>query len=181
MKATSLNVRFPEGLKNELESYSNLHYLSMSDTVRKAIEEHIKKEKNKEVQLHDISLGDINISTSDIEILRSLTFTEFIFWLYYKREDPEKTEIDELFIQFIDLIDRMSKSIIFTEAIMTEFNKVKLELEKVLYDDGIKNRNTYYFLFSQIDQPGSFDYDELAYFMYGIRYDDENEEIIHID
>ena len=127
------------------------------------------------LKIADIDNKTITVDESQLEVIQTLGFTELIFWLYQKRIDPGIIEIEELYIQFIDLISEFEQYPIFKPKVLHELAKVSKELEEILYGDMPRFD---YFEFPQ-DGPNGFDYGVLADFMYTIRYDNNN-KVIHV-
>lgn len=166
MKETIISIRVSEELKNELETISISKSTSVSKLVRDSLlfytsnaePEHTNPKCNKD----------------EIDILKSLGFTEFIYWICDKQRDPEINEIDELYTQFINLIDEMAQYPLFQGEIMIEFQKIKLELNEYLKKD------THFKVQFSFPEPNGFNYEILNSFMHTIRYDRSNNRILHL-
>ncbi|WP_458627992.1 ribbon-helix-helix protein, CopG family [Winogradskyella sp. PC D3.3] len=169
MKNIILNIRVSESTKDDLDLLSCTLDKSISSLIRNAINDFIDK------TIEQYSNKESICTIKDYELLQSLGFTEFIFWLYEKRRTPYFYEINELYSQFIELINNLETHPLFTSEIMDEFKKVKLELEAYLNTDKYITDLQF-----PLDNENCFNYDKLAYFMYSIRYTEENKKIIHI-
>tara|TARA_R110002072_G_scaffold7503_2_gene40613 strand:- start:368269 stop:368778 length:510 start_codon:yes stop_codon:yes gene_type:complete len=168
MKNTTINLRIDPFTKDQLEVLSEKKNVTVSSVIREAVNQFLDNEITLEPELVKTKEG--------LHIVRSIGFSEFVFWLYHKAFDPFESEIKELYQQFIDLIDECKKYPIFNPELIVEFEKVSRELKKVLYDDSY---NKAYFEFSGRTE-NSFDYQVLANFMQTIRYDSDNNKVIHI-
>lgn len=160
MNNSIINLRISESLKEDLQILAYTEDKSLSSIARESFNYYLDNSINKD---------------EHIELIQTLGFAELIFWLYDKRSNPHFYEIDELYIQFIELIDSMEQNPLFDNDIMTEFRKVRLELYNYL--NGSEYMDTLEFPLNNQD---SFNYNKLAWFMYGLRYDENNNKVIHI-
>jgi predicted DNA-binding protein len=168
MKTSIINTRISSSLKEELEILSQFLSIPISNIVREALENHLTNS----IDNHKNDLIIEGLNSADIELLQSLSFTELIFWLYDKKRDPAICEIIEFYEGFIKLIEEINQHPLFTDEILIEFNKVLFELNHVL--------NEWSGLLCGFKFPESFDYLKLSNFIHAIRYDDENNKVIHI-
>lgn len=170
MKTSILNIRINERIKEELELIGLTRNQSVSELVRESLNTFIEN-SNECGKEHKYS------NDQDSDILQSLGFAELIFFVCYKNFNPEICEIDELYIQFINLIKEMEGHPLFTPEIIKEFKKVSIELEMVLYHNKWKD-GSFDFPF---EGENAFNYEVLANFMHTVRYDEDNiTKIIHI-
>lgn len=165
MKNEIINIRITSSFKEDLGILAQLKGLSISDLGREALNMYFNTTDFGEPEVRD-TIEEKHNKDSD-GLLQSLAFTELIFWIYDKRLNPEMSEIDQYYDQHVALIDEMNNHSRFTSEILIEFNKIKSELKGEC--DGYDHRSGI-FLFSQKNNPNSFNYDKLSYFMYGIRY-----------
>lgn len=167
MKTTTINIRVDQITKDQLEILSENKDVNISSIIRDALNQYLENEIYLDLE--------IAMTKAGIHLIKTLGFAEFIFWLYHKATDPEITEIEELYIQFIDLINECKNYPIFNSDLIFEFDKVSEELNRVLYDD---SHTEMYFHFPSSSE-NTFDYQVLANFMYNFRYDQEDNRIIH--
>jgi len=167
MKNKRINLRIDKDIKMFLEVLSESKTRNISSIVREAIKQHLIKEFYPEYELDDTKNG--------LYLIKSLVFTEFVFWLYRKAFDPKISETKKFYIQLIELITECKKHRIFNSELLIEFDKVSEELNRVLYDNSYSER---YFQFTSSDT-NSFDYQVLADFMFTFRYDQEDNKVIH--
>ena len=167
MKNTTINLRVDKITKSQLEILSERKNVNISNIIRNAVSQLLENKIYFEPELARTKDG--------LHIVKTIGFTEFVFWLYHKTIDPEISEINELYIQFIKIIKECKKYPIFNSELTTEFDKVSTELKKIVYD---KTYNPIYFQFSDLGA-NSFDYAVLADFMHTIRYDQDSNKIIH--
>lgn len=165
MKTYSLNIRIDEETNEQLQIISDCLNISKSVLARSAINDYLHNQ-NSQKEDHQKWGNEAN------KLLQSLGFTELIFWLYEKARNPEVSEIDELYVNFIELISELIKQGFLKPEIQSELSKVSDELKQVLNNKGFSKS---YFEF--VD---SFDYEVLADFMYTLRYDEDNNRVIHI-
>lgn len=168
MKSTVINIRVTEELKEELEIIGNETDISVSSLIRSILSDFVNAEKS----IHVSSIE--NDKRNDV--LQSLGFTELIFWIYDKLRNPEINEIDDLYFQFIHLIEELEDHPLFTKEIMFELNKISDELRRYL-SGAIKNMD---FSFSNIENENYFDYEMLSQFLYGLRYDEDDNRVLNI-
>lgn len=163
MKNTILNLRISEELKNELDDLSFAKNKSVSDIVRDSISNYTRTQNVIEHSEHP-------------NLMQTLGFAEFIFWIYDKRDNPEKSEVEDLYMKFIELINEMHSNELFNDDILIEMDKISKELKEYL--NGTETDPD--FIFSTQHKNG-FDYEKFSNFMYCIRYaDDELEQILFI-
>lgn len=168
MKTTTITLRVDENTKAQLENLSKIKGVNISKIIRESLTPHLKTEYNLNPKVARTKAG--------LHLMKTLAFSELIFWLYQKVIDPAISEIREFYIQHIEFINECKLYPIFNEELITELEKVEVELNKVLYEIGYGEE---YFKFSGIDDNG-FNYQVLADFMYTFRYDKDLEhEIIH--
>tara|TARA_R110002073_G_scaffold57778_4_gene146616 strand:- start:6502 stop:7011 length:510 start_codon:yes stop_codon:yes gene_type:complete len=168
MKTSVINIRLNQDIKEELETLSKTEGKSISVIVREAINKFLKElisNKNENLELNE-----------DEYLLQTLGFAELIFWIYDKRYNQELNEIDELYLEFIALIEAINKNPLFTEEIVFEFNKISNELKYYL-NNKEHFKSTYEF---PVSEKNLFDYDKFSHFMFSIRYDENNNKVIHI-
>ncbi|WP_053977220.1 hypothetical protein [Mangrovimonas xylaniphaga] len=169
MKNNIINIRISDTLKQELEILSSIKEVSMSNLIREAL-------------LNFINTVDLDIekakSSRSCSLLQSLSFSEFIFWIYEKKRNPEIIEGGEYHIQQLELIKKMRKHPLFTQEILEEIDKIAVEIEKLLNGE---IRGAMNFEFPVEGNSNSFNYELFSYFMYAIRYDEENNKVLFID
>ena len=166
MKEILISIRINEELKNELEMMSVSNSQSVSELVRESIYKHLAKPEK--------DTCNVKLSNKELEIIQSLGFTEFIFWISDKKRDSGCFEVDELYVQFINLINEMNNHPLFNKEIIVEFNKVKDEFEDYLSFDNLTDDSF------QLPKSEIFDYEKLYDFMHTIRYDEDNNLVVHI-
>ena len=149
MKTSTINLRLSVNTKETLDKLAYLNEKNVSDIVREAIELYLKNDEEQK-------------NNTQIDLVQTLSFTELIFWLYQKKEDPEITELSTFIEQITSTINEMNGHPLFDSEIMIEFNKVLLDINDISLD-----REHYSF-------PKTLNYDKLASFMYCIRYDVDN-------
>jgi hypothetical protein len=167
MKSTTINLRVDQITKDKLENLSESKNVNISGIIRDVLNEFLDNEIYLDPKITEAKYG--------LHLIKTVGFTEFIFWLYHKTMDSEITEIDELYIQFIKIISECKMYPIFNSELIVEFDKVSSELNRVLYDQNYNEAN---FQFPYSDE-NPFDYQVLADFMFTFRYDLINNEIIH--
>lgn len=172
MKTTVITLRVPEVLKTKLEVLVVDNDTSLSNLIKTVLEAYVSP--------NDEDLKSNNIaSENQIDLLQTLGFTELISWIYDKKTNPENCHDLSLYKQFVDLIKKLNDHPLFNDEILNEFNKVSIELNYCLK---IGDYSLDFFEFSQNeDGYQGFDYQLLADFMYGIRYDEHNDRIINIE
>ncbi|WP_028872329.1 hypothetical protein [Psychroserpens burtonensis] len=168
MKTSIINTRISSSLKEELEILSQFLSTPISNIVREAIENHLINS----IDNHKNDFIVEGLNSNDIQLLESLGFTELIFWLYDKKRDPQICEIAEFYEFLIKLIEEINQHPLFTDEILIELNKVLFELNHTL--------DEWSGLLSGFKFPESFDYLKLSDFLHALRYDDENNKVIHI-
>jgi hypothetical protein len=167
MKSTTINLRVDQITKDKLENLSESKNVNISGIIRDVVNEFLDNEICLDPKITDAKKG--------LHLIKTVGFTEFIFWLYHKTMDSEISEIDELYIQFIKIINECKMYPIFNSELIVEFDKVSSELNRVLYDQNYNEAN-FQFPYSH-ENP--FDYQVLANFMFTLRYDVNNNVIIH--
>lgn len=167
MKTTAITLRIDQITKDKLEILSESNDVNTSSIIREAVNQFLENENCLEPELAKTKDG--------LHLIKTAGFTEFIFWLYQKTIDSEVSEIHELYIQFIDLINECKKHPLFNPDLIFEFDKVLRELNTVVYDE---SNSEMYFQFPDFEE-NSFDYQVLADFMYSFRYDREDNKVIH--
>ncbi len=161
MKTYTINTRIDFETLDKIQTLSETLDVKKSDIVRDALTEYFK--------------GGFDCEKDDnpkYKLLQSLGFTELIFWLYEKARNPEVSEIDELYIELIEMINELNEQGLLKPDIQSELAMVTEELNQILYN---KDYRKGYF-----DFVNSFNYEVLADFMYTLRYDDDNNQVIHI-
>ncbi|WMI70256.1 ribbon-helix-helix domain-containing protein [Mangrovimonas sp. YM274] len=174
MKKESITIRVSEELNQDLEIYAMLHEKPKSEIIREGIENLLGTNVTQELKNDTIVKIE---NRPNLNLVQSLSFTELIFWIYRKREDPEINEGTEFYIQHIKLLRKMNNHPLFTPEILIEFNKVLAELETYVWGEEWYDSD---FSFPK-NNPGGFDYEKLAYFMHTIRYDEDNNRVVEID
>lgn len=164
MKTSILNIRVSTNTKDELEILSSLINQPISNIVRESIETYLDNYLS--------PLMNTNLSVNDINILRSLDFTDLIFWIYDKKRHPEINETDYFYEKLLKSIEKLNSHPFFTNEILIEFNKISCELKNYLYGSAYAIDN---FRFPEIVA-----YQKLSDFMYALRYDFVNDKVIHI-
>lgn len=167
MKTSAINLRVDEITRDQLEKISKINGVTISTTIRKAVDEFLEDETILDPELFETKRG--------LHLVKTISFSEFIFWIYQKNLDPEIIEVDDLYVQIINLINECRNYPIFNPELMTELDKVSEELNRYLYDDSY---DEYLFQFpDRKDDP--FNYGVLEQFMFMLRYDSDNRKIIH--
>lgn len=161
MKTYAINTRIDFKTLDKIQTLSDTLEVKKSDIVRDALNEYFNGEQNNKQEINPKYV-----------LLQSLGFTELIFWLYEKARNPEISEIDELYLEFIELINELDNQGLLKPDIQSELVKVSEELKQVIYNE------EYYK--SHFEFVNSFDYEILSDFMFTIRYDENNNKVIHI-
>jgi hypothetical protein len=172
MKDTIIHTRVSENLKDDLLNFSYITDKSVSKIVRIAIEEYLVKTNNCKSEQ-----GTIKEKSESLDLIQTLGFTELIFWIYDKKWDPEINESNEFYIQIMEIIEQLNHHPLFTNEIIHEFNKVSIELKEYLYDYEIEANWNFKFPTNCVN---GFNYEKLSEFMYGLRYDVNNEKTLII-
>lgn len=169
MKTTVIHTRISDDLKVHLDNLSRANGKSVSKIIRNAIKKYIHDADN-----YIVSDLDKTFLEEEYNLLQSLRFAEFIFWLYDKRDSPGIDEDDDFYEEFIELINEMRSHPSFNDDILYEFDKIRRELKECIAENTI---NDGYFSFPE---DGNFDYEKLTWFMYCIRYDKDNNKVLFI-
>ncbi|WP_458627766.1 hypothetical protein [Winogradskyella sp. PC D3.3] len=158
MKNEFINIRISSDFKADLEILSNTKGISLSNLGREALNEYYNN-----TPVNESTKTNLN----NDQLIQSLAFTEFIFWIYEKKNNPIISEMDYFYKQHLSLIEEMKTHPRFDIKILSEFNKIKVEIE-----DKLKGFKDYpeVFLFPTENHETSFNYSLLADFMYNIRY-----------
>lgn len=172
MKDTVINIRISETLKDDLTLACELERMSISRFGRVALEEKLDALTKK--------IGEVTTTEydGDLDLLQTLAFSEFIFWIYEKKRNPEVSEIEEYYVQHLEVIAKMRKHPLFNDYILYEIDKIAVELNKVMSGEIEELSN---FTFSVEGNYNSFNYKMFAEFMFAIRYDGANEKILFIE
>jgi predicted DNA-binding protein len=160
MKNSIINVRINESIKEELETISIQNDKPISVIVRNIIENYLE---------NDESVNE------DVKLLQSLSFNELIYWVMDKYRDSEVNECSTLYEQHMNTILQMENNTFFDEYILIEFRKVYKELNEF-----VLNQNYFDIDFKFCTEQNGFDYQKLQYFMQILRYDDDDDKILHI-
>ncbi|MEP5254326.1 MAG: hypothetical protein ABJQ39_04630 [Winogradskyella arenosi] len=158
MKNEFINIRISSDFKADLEILSNTKGISLSNLGREALNEYYNNTPVSE---------PTKTNLNNDELIQSLAFTEFIFWIYEKKNNPTMSEMDFFYKQHLILIEEMKTHPRFNNKILNEFNKIKDEIEDKL--QGFKGYPEV-FLFPTENHETSFNYALLADFMYNIRH-----------
>jgi len=167
MKTSMINFRVDKITRDRLELLGENNDINISSIIRDAVNQFLENEIFLDLEKANKKEG--------LHLVKTIGFSELIFWLYQKGIDSEITEIKEFYIQIIELINECKKYPIFNPKLIIELDKVSRELNSVVYDQNF-HRNHFQFSGSY-ENP--FDYNVLADFMYSFRYDEENNKIIH--
>ncbi|WP_274476138.1 hypothetical protein [Mangrovimonas aestuarii] len=173
MKNTVINIRVSESLKEDLELVCGIKNISLSNLTRNILMDYISNGSFE---------NDHNnhFSKETIKLFQSLSFSEFIFWIYNKRDNPSKDEDWEFYDQHLKLIDRLNKLQCLDSEILKEFNKIGNELKEDISTTEEFSTIKPEFDFPKEERVGSFNYNVLADFMYNIRFKND-EKILFID
>lgn len=179
MNNTVINIRVPENLKQKLELIALENNKSCSDLIREGLNDLVNKEQLNNQPLETNALFEYKFTPlrDGVDLLQTLGFTELVFWIMAKQINPQPNESEELYKQFIDLINELCVHKLFTKVIKIELRKISYELESYLYGKAFTGVN---FRFAETGNQNSFDFEVFIEFMYGIRYDDDNNRIFHI-
>jgi hypothetical protein len=170
MKTNTITLRVSDCQKNKLEDLGFDKGKSKSEIIRSIIEDFFNSPDNlTEIQSY--------AKNTEIDFVQTLGFSELIFWIYAKMNNPEINETNEFYIQLINEIEKLKKHPLFSDEIINEFNKIYRELQDYL--GGISFlRNE--FRFCQADNQNAFNYGLFADFFYGIRYDEFQNRVLNI-
>jgi predicted DNA-binding protein len=160
MKNSIINVRINDSIKEELETISIQNDKPISVIVRNVIENYLE---------NDESVNE------DVKFLQSLSFNELIYWVTDKYRDSEIRECYTLYEQHMNTILQMENNTFFDEDILIEFRKVYKELNECLPNESYFDTD-----FKFCTEKNGFDYHKLYCFMLILRYDDDDNEILHI-
>jgi len=165
MKNQIITLRVTTELKDKLDSLSNRKELSNSELVRPLIEKLCVEEKI-------IPLGDGRVyrTKKDNSLIKSLEFTDLVFWICDKYINQEAMEIESFYQEMITVISEIIKSDFFSKRM-----KDLLELIQDELLDHLNNNNLISFNFPE--HP-ILTYDVFKEAMYTIRYNVDEELII---
>lgn len=158
MKTSILNLRLDTSIRAALDEIGVTKNKSASAITRDAIDFYLKQN---------------NPDLPDTSILQTFGFAELIYWIMDKHFDPEALECHTLYKKHVKLISEMENNPLFTEDLMIELRKVQKELI-----DHLNDQNE--FAYFQFPNDGGFDYSVLNGFMHIVRFDDNDEVVIHI-
>ena len=175
MKKEVINIRVSSEFKSDLETLCEIKGIKVSEFGRIALTEYFNSRKDESYE--KLNNQELKRNDNHDDLLQSLAFTEFIFWIYEKKFSPYVYEIESYYLQHIALIDEMQTHPRFTKKILHEFGKIKDEFMKRLegYDWGPDM-----FKFAIEGHSSSFDYECLRDFMYNIRYTEDQEQDLFI-
>src|SRR5690554_3227741 len=97
MKTTIINLRIDQITKDQLDILSESKDVNTSSVIREAINQFIDNEINLDPEISKTKNG--------LHLIRTVGFSEFVYWLCRKGFDAEISEVNELYIQFIELIN----------------------------------------------------------------------------
>lgn len=169
MKTSIINVRIDNSIKQNLERRSLETNKPISNLVRDAIELLLNQKLDKTTSTITETYE------ADIRLLQSLEFTELIYWIMDKGSNPDISEIAELYAQHMSLILELKNNSFFKSDIINEFMKIYNELYDYLHTDNHMNST-----FNFPEDRNGFNYEKLHEFIHTIRYNDDDEKIVHI-
>lgn len=156
MKSVVLNVRVPVSLKENLESYSLLNNLSISDCVRDIISNHYRvQEKNQNTSLKCLRSESTEYNSNE--------FIYLITWLFEKRISPYDSNRKEVFIGLKKIVFKIIQNNSLPDELKLEFEKVFADLTRYISEFEFENN---YFHFCLSNYALSFNYYILIKFIY---------------
>lgn len=179
MNNTVINIRVPENLKQNLELMALERNKSCSDLIREGLSNLVNNNSTNIDSSISSSVLDYKFQPQPIgvDLLQTLGFTELVFWIMDKQMNPECDESDQLYIQFIKLLNEIQGHKLFTKEIKREFKKISCELESYYY--GVEFLGSR-FKFAEQKNRHCFDFELFKNFMYNLRFDDKNKRFLHI-
>ena len=158
MEKEVINIRVSSDFKKDLEMLCDLEVMKLSDLGRNALTEYLDS------QIDDNRYVGVEYMPTkrDDDLLQSFAFAEIIFWLYSRRTTRFMDEPLLIYEKHLNLINKMQEYRLFNSDILTEFNKIKSELEEGI--NGIKG-DCYQFSFWSKGHQGSFNFDQFEKFM----------------
>ena len=159
MKTSILNLRLDTNTRAALDQLCIEQEKSASAVARDAIDLYLTKSQV--------------VDSPDTSILQTFGFAELIYWIMDKRIDHEALECLSFYQCHVDLISEMELNPLFPEDFMVEMRKVQLELIEHINEEN----SSYNFRFPT--QEG-FDYSKLNEFIHIVRFDNDNNRVIHI-
>ena len=171
MKKEVINIRVSSDFKKDLEMLCDLKGMKLSDLGRNALTEYLDShiDDNNIDDNSDVGVEYLPTTKED-DLLQSFAFAELIFWLYSRRTTRFMDEPISIYEKHLNLINKMQEHRLFNSDILTEFNKIKKELEERI--SGLKG-DFHQFSFLSRGQQGSFNFDKFERFMNSIYVNSE--------
>ena len=134
MKKEVINIRVSSDFKKDLEMLCDLKGMKLSDLGRNALTEYLDSHID-ENNIDDNS--DVGVeylpATKEDDLLQSFAFAELVFWLYSRKTTRFMDEPLSIYEKHLNLINKMQEHRLFNSDILTEFNKIKKELEERIW------------------------------------------------
>jgi hypothetical protein len=171
MQKEVINIRIDSDFKTELGLLCDLRGMSLSDFGRNALQQYFNSILDEACEVGATQENDCK--NPDDDLLNSLAFSEFVFWIYHKKTKPFMDDPVYLYRRHLELINKMHHHPSFFKQILDEFEKIRIELEQRVND---QKSDFHQFQFVESNHSGSFNYGTFADFMYYVRALNQDDE-----